>query len=100
MEQQILLGLYKKIAKEYGISKYIVEHIVRHQFNFVKKSLESSELPAILLHRLGTFRVKDGRLDFIIRNLISKIKTNKIDREEGIKEVTNLLKIRHERRKK
>ena len=100
MKQPILSELYKEIAKEYGISKYVVEHVVRHQFNFLKKSLENPKLPAILLHRLGTFKVKNGRLDFIIRTLISKIKKNKIDREEGIKEVTNLLKIRNERRKK
>ena len=89
------LELYKKIGKKYNISEHIVEHVVRHQFSFLQKSLENSKLPSILLHRLGTFKVKNGRLDFLIRNLESKIEKGKIDKNAGIKELEKLLKIKN-----
>ena len=94
---QIPSELYKELGKKYGVSWVVVEHILRHQFNFVQKSLENPELPSILLHRLGTFKVKNGRLDFLIRNIESKIEKKIITLEEGQKELDKLLKIKDER---
>ena len=84
--------LYKKLAKKYKVSKHVIEHIVRHQFTFLGKNLENPKLPSILLHRFGTFQVKDGRLDFLMISLEKK------DDKESKKELKKLLNLRNERK--
>tara|TARA_Y100001973_G_C5203658_1_gene339748 strand:+ start:2177 stop:2452 length:276 start_codon:yes stop_codon:yes gene_type:complete len=85
--------LYKEIAKKYNISVHVVEHIVRHQFTFLLKNLENPKLPSILLHRLGTFKVKDGRIDALIKGLEKK------ETIEAEREILKLKQIKNERSK-
>lgn len=67
-------NLYDQIAKELGISKVLVEIVVRHQFTYLKNQMQSTELPSILLHNLGTFRPRKGRIEFLIKKLIAKVR--------------------------
>ncbi len=81
------LDLYDKLAKELGISKVLVEIVVNHQFRFLKKEMQSSDLPSVLLHGLGTFRPRKGRVEFLIKKLISKCrKETNVEKQLELKE--------------
>ena len=84
----------KKLSEELGLPKPIIAHIISHQFNYVRQSMEDGLLDNILLHNFGTFKVKKQRLDALIRSLIRKIREGTIDKEEGKKEIKRLWKIR------
>ena len=84
----------KKLSEELGLPKPIVSHIVSHQFNYVRQSMEDGLLDNILLHNFGTFKVKKQRIDALIRSLIRKVRNGSIDKEEGKKEIKKLWKIR------
>ena len=84
----------KKLSEELGLPKPIVSHIVSHQFNYVRQSMEDGLLDNILLHNFGTFKVKKQRIDALIRSLIRKVRNGSIDEEEGKKEIKKLWKIR------
>jgi len=84
----------KKLSEELGLPKPIISHIVSHQFNYVRQSMEDGLLDNILLHNFGTFKVKKQRLDALIRSLIRKIRNGTIDKEEGKEEIKRLWKIR------
>lgn len=84
--------LYEKIAKELGVSKVLVEIVVRHQFRFLKKEMQSADLPSILLHGLGTFRPRKGRVEFLIKKLIAKYrKETDADTRSDIKQKISYL---------
>ena len=79
--------LYEKLAEELGISKVLVEVVVNHQFRFLKKEMQSPELPSILLHGLGTFRPRKGRVEFLIKKLIAKYrKEPNVEKQLELKE--------------
>ena len=79
--------LYEKLAKELGISKVLVEVVVNYQFRFLKKEMPSPELPSILLHGLGTFRPRRGRVEFLIKKLIAKYrKETNVEKQLELKE--------------
>ena len=59
--------LFDQISDQLGLSKTLVEIIITHQFRFLKAEMQSPELPSILLHNLGTFRPRKGRVEFLIR---------------------------------
>lgn len=81
------LDLYEKLAKELGISKVLVEVVVNHQFRFLKKEMQSPDLPSILLHGLGTFRPRRGRVEFLIKKLIAKFrKETNVEKQLELKE--------------
>ena len=84
----------KELSEELGIPRPIISHIVSHQFNYVRQSMEDGLLDNILLHNFGTFKVKKQRLDALIRSLIRKIRNGTIDKEEGKEEIKRLWKIR------
>ena len=92
-----LSELYKQIANEFNISPLVVENIIRHQFSFIKKNLQDSELNTILVHGLGRFKVKEGRLDWMIKNIISKLEQGKISGPDAKKELDKLNSIKEER---
>ena len=92
-----LSELYNQIADEFGISPLVVENIVRHQFSFIKKNLQQEELNTILVHGLGRFKVKEGRLDWMIKNIVSKLEQGKISGPEAKKQLDKLNKIKDER---
>ena len=81
------LDLYEKLAEELGISKVLVEVVVNHQFRFLKKEMQSSDLPSVLLHGLGTFRPRKGRVEFLIKKLIAKCrKETNVEKQLELKE--------------
>jgi nucleoid DNA-binding protein len=84
----------KELSEELGIPRPIISHIVSHQFNYVRQSMEDGLLDNILLHNFGTFKVKKQRIDALIRSLIRKVRNGSIDEEEGKEEIKKLWKIR------
>ena len=93
-----LSDFYSKLSKKYNLPTFVIQGIIDNQYRFIKKNLQNSKLPNIFVHGLGRFQVKDGRLDWMIRLLIERVKTNRMDREDGKKEIYKLLQIRRKRK--
>lgn len=89
---------YSQLSKTYNLPPFVIQGIINHQYRFIKKSLQDPKFPNIFVHGLGRFGVKDGRLDWMIRLLITRVKNNKMEREEGKKEIYKLLQIRRQRK--
>ena len=86
-----------EISEKQGIPFPIVKHVVSHQFNFVRQTMENDLLSNILLHNFGSFKVKKQRIDSLIRYLIKKIRSGKLDKNEGVIEIRKLWKARQKR---
>mgnify|MGYP003148636284 CR=1 FL=1 len=54
----------KKLAKKYGLTTFEVDHIVKTQFRFIKKTVEQGDFKSIRLKHLGLFTVKKNRLNY------------------------------------
>ena len=83
-----LIDFYKKISEETGVSKVLVEIIATHQYSYLKKQMQNPELPGVLLHGLCTFRARRGRIDFLIKKLIWRIRKksgNELELKEKIR---------------
>ena len=93
-----LSDLYNKLGKKYNLPQFVIQGIITDQYRFIKKNLQDSKFPNIFVHGLGRFQVKDGRLDWMIRLLIDRVKNNRMDREEGKEEIYKLLQIRRKRK--
>ena len=87
-----------KLGKKYNLPPFVIQGIITDQYRFIKKNLQDSKFPNIFVHGLGRFQVKDGRLDWMIRLLIDRVKNNRMDREEGKEEIYKLLQIRRKRK--
>jgi len=95
-----LSQLYKELSEEQGIPEAIVRHIVLHQFRYTKNKLQSEEMPEVRLHYLGVFKVKLGRLNFIIRAAIKRYRKGKISRQECFVELEKFFKLRRKLKSK
>ena len=93
-----LSEFYNKLSEKYSLPPFVIQGIISDQYKFIKKNLQDSKFPNIFVHGLGRFQVKSGRLDWMIRILIDKVKTNQMEREEGKKEIYKLLKVRRKRK--
>ena len=93
-----LSEFYNILSKKYNLPAFVIQGIIDDQYRFIKKNLQNPKLPNIFVHGLGRFQVKDGRLDWMIRLLIERVKTNRMDREEGKREIYKLLQIRRKRK--
>lgn len=93
-----LSEFYNTLGEKYNLPPFVIQGIITNQYRFIKKNLQDSKFPNIFVHGLGRFQVKDGRLDWMIRLLIERVKTNRMDREEGKKEIYKLLQIRRKRK--
>ena len=68
----------KNLAEEKNLSIFAVESVIKHQFKFLKKCMQSDDLPNIYMKNLGRFKVKKRRLEWMIDNL--KKDNNSIDK--------------------
>ena len=93
-----LSEFYKILSTKYDLPPFVIQGIIDHQYRFIKKNLQDSKFPNIFVHGLGRFGVKDGRLDWMIRLLIDRVKEGKMGRNEGRKEIYKLLKVRRKRK--
>jgi nucleoid DNA-binding protein len=59
----------KNLAEEKNLSIFAVESVIKHQFKFLKKCMQSDDLPNIYMKNLGRFKVKKRRLEWMIDNL-------------------------------
>jgi nucleoid DNA-binding protein len=69
----------KNLAEEKNLSIFAVESVISHQFKFLKKCMQSDDLPDIYLKNLGRFKIKKKRLEWMIDEL-KKDKNNNIDK--------------------
>ena len=92
--QDPLLKLYKKVSEKLEVPIPVVEYVVRHQFSFVRKTMQNNLLNNILLHNFGTFKVKKQRIEFLIRSIIRKMRKGNIPYIEGVEEIKKLWEIR------
>ena len=69
----------KNLAEEKNLSIFAVEFAISHQFKFLKKCMQSDDLPNIYIKNLGRFKVKKARLEWMISEL-KKDKNNNIDK--------------------
>ena len=93
-----LSEFYNQLSKKYSLPPFVIQGIIGHQYRFIKKNLQDSKLPYIFVHGLGRFGVKNGRLDWMIRLLIDRVKNGRMERDEGKKEIYKLLQIRRKRK--
>jgi len=93
-----LSEFYNKLSEKYSLPPFVIQGIISDQYKFIKKNLQDSKFPNIFVHGLGRFQVKDGRLDWMIRLLIDRVKTNRMERDKGKKEIYKLLQIRRKRK--
>ena len=98
LKMKDLSEFYKILSTKYDLPPFVIQGSIDHQYRFIKKNLQNSKFPNIFVHGLGRFQVKDGRLDWMIRLLIERVKTNRMDREEGKREIYKLLQIRRKRK--
>ena len=93
-----LSELYSTLGEKYSLPPFVIQGIITNQYRFIKKNLQDSKFPNIFVHGLGRFQVKDGRLDWMIRLLIERVKTNRMNREKGKEDIYRLLQIRRKRK--
>ena len=96
----LMKKVIKEISEETGTPIDIVEAAAKAQFGYARKVMQEGEMHDVLLHGLGRFRVKNGRLGHIIKNLIKRIKKGHVSRKEGLSRLTDLWKIKQKRIKK
>jgi hypothetical protein len=59
----------KNLAEEKNLSIFAVQSVIKHQFEFLKKSMQNDTIPDIYLKNLGRFKAKKARLDWMIKEL-------------------------------
>lgn len=66
MSNFLLGGVYAKVAKELGLTKYQVEDAFKSQFDLVTKTMaDKTNYTGVRVPRLGTFYVKPGRVEYL-----------------------------------
>jgi hypothetical protein len=70
----------KNLAEEKNLSIFAVEFAISHQFKFLKKCMQSDDLPDIYIKNLGRFKVKKKRLEWMIDELEKKEDGSNIDK--------------------
>lgn len=94
MEKSRLDNIYEQLAEKHNLDKEQIKEIIKAQFRLLKAKLEGNDFRDVMLHYLGTFLVKQGRVRNKILLMYKRYRNNKITIEELRKKVTNLLKIR------
>ena len=97
---EIMKKVIKEVSEETGTPIEIVEAAAKAQFGFARQVMQEGEMHDVLLHGLGRFRVKDGRLNHIIKSLIKRIKKGHVPKNEGLRRLSELWKIKQKRIKK
>ena len=68
----------KNLAEEKNLPIFAIDNVIKHQFKFLKKCMQSDELPNIYLKNLGRFRIKTRRLEWMIEQIEDKNELNKL----------------------
>jgi nucleoid DNA-binding protein len=85
-----LSEVYLQVAKELGISKFLVENTVKHFYSELRENLTNPKFESIHVHHLGKFRINQGALRKLLRHRFT-LRDNKELREQFI----NLLKEKY-----
>lgn len=78
MNHKYIQELIKMLAQKYNLPPYVIEEVVRSQFNFTKAKIGEFTNKTILLHKFGKFHASKGKLAWIRKREADKLNTNEI----------------------
>ena len=76
----------KNLAEEKNLPIFAIDNVIKHQFKFLKKCMQSDELPNIYLRNLGRFKIKIKRLEWMMEQIEDKNKLNKLQNARTARE--------------
>jgi len=76
----------KNLAEKKNLPIFVVDRVIKHQFKFLKKCMQSDELPNIYLRNLGRFKIKIKRLEWMMEQIEDKNKLNKLQNARTARE--------------
>tara|TARA_Y100000310_G_C20415269_1_gene683998 strand:- start:494 stop:745 length:252 start_codon:yes stop_codon:yes gene_type:complete len=76
----------KNLAEKKNLPIFAVDRVIKHQFKFLKKCMQSDELPNIYLRNLGRFKIKIKRLEWMMEQIEDKNKLNKLQNARTARE--------------
>ncbi|QDP46373.1 MAG: hypothetical protein GOVbin1709_35 [Prokaryotic dsDNA virus sp.] len=76
----------KNLAEEKNLPIFAIDKVIKHQFRFLKKCMQSDELPNIYLKNLGRFKVKLKRLEWMIEQIDDKKELDKLNKAKNARE--------------
>tara|TARA_R100000458_G_C8240571_1_gene219766 strand:- start:499 stop:789 length:291 start_codon:yes stop_codon:yes gene_type:complete len=79
----------KNLSKKYDLPEIVVRTVVRSQYGYVKSCIEKKEPEGVLLHSFGTFRIKRGRINGLLKGYIKGL------RKKLGKDLTLIKKIKY-----
>lgn len=85
-----LSEIYLEVAKELGISKFLVEDTVKHFYSELRGHLTQPRFDSIHVHHLGKFRINQGALRHTLRE-----RTTLKEDIESYNNLINLLKDKY-----
>lgn len=85
-----LSEVYLEVARELGMSKFLVEDTIKHFYGEVRHNLSNPKYGSILIHHLGKFKVNQGALRHILRE-----RTTLKEDMESYNNLINLLKDKY-----
>lgn len=85
-----LSEVYLEVAKELGMSKFLVEDVIKHFYGEVRTHLTNPKFGSIHIHHLGKFKVNQGALRHMLRE-----RTTLKEDMESYNNLVNLLKEKY-----
>jgi hypothetical protein len=85
----------KDLSNEHKLPEIVVRTIVRSQFGFVKEAIEKDDPEGVLLHSFGTFRVKRGRVNGLLKGYLKGLRKKMGKDLNLIKKIKYLWSIRN-----
>lgn len=64
----------KELSIKHGLPEIVIRTIVRSQFRHVKSCIEQDTPKGVLLHSFGTFRIKRGRVQGLLKGYVKGAK--------------------------
>lgn len=92
-------SLFDQTSEELNVDRQSVRDVISDLFSKVGKALSSDDLPDVLLHRFGSFRVSNDTVTYYIRRLLLLYKEKRIKKEYLKQELTRLFNKRNEYKK-
>lgn len=85
----------KDLSKKYDLPEIVVRTAVRSQFGYVKETIENENPEGVLLHSFGTFRIKRGRINGLLKGYIKGLRKKMGKDLNLIKKIKYLWSIRN-----
>jgi uncharacterized protein YbgA (DUF1722 family) len=86
--------LYKILADKYKVKPELIKMITNHPYDYVASTVRNRKDNTILLHNLGTFEISLFGVNKDIRMYLSFYRAGAMSRENAVKEISELWKLR------